>query len=250
MTIICKNCSQQFEGKFCNNCGQSADTQKLNFRFLIRNLRKLFLKYFHEGVLYSASQLFTRPGHTIREYIEGKRVRHIEPMSMLIMMATLYGVLYHYFQINLFADISISDKGYEKIDFKIINEWISTHFSLTTFLLLPVYTLGSFIVFRKQGCNIVEHLYLNTFLATQRLLLRIAAFPLLVAFNGTQQIHTLANIYVIADIGLMIWSYTQFFNRLTKVKSFLLSVLSYAIFYICFLVLLFIGLFIGSILTN
>ena len=109
MTIICKNCCQQFEGSFCNNCGQSADTQKLDFKFLIRNLQKLFLKYFQKGVLYTSTQLFIRPGHTIREYIEGKRVKHIEPMSMLIMTATLYGVLYHYFQINLFADISLND---------------------------------------------------------------------------------------------------------------------------------------------
>jgi hypothetical protein len=250
MAITCKNCFQQYEGNFCNNCGQSADTQKLNFRFLITDLQKLVLKYFHKGILYTSTQLFTRPGHTIREYIEGKRVKHIEPLTMLVMMATLYGVLYHYFQINLFAGISISATGYEKIDFKAINEWISTHFSLTTFFALPVYTLASFTVFRKEGYNFVEHLYLNTFLATQRLLLRIATFPLFAVYNGTPQIHTIANIYVAADVVLMIWSYSQFFNKLKKVKSILFSALSYVIFYIFLLALILIGLYIGSILTN
>ena len=65
--ITCKNCNHQFEGKFCNNCGQSADIHRLDYKSLFKDLRKNFLKYFHGGIFYSAVQLCKRPGDTIRE---------------------------------------------------------------------------------------------------------------------------------------------------------------------------------------
>jgi hypothetical protein len=242
MITKCKNCDHHFEGNFCNNCGQTADTQKINVHFLRRNVQKVLFKYSDAGILYTSRQLFTRPGNTIREYIEGKRVKHFEPFALLVTLATLYGVLYHYFKIDLFAGVSFSPESFKKIDGKMINEWLGTHFALATCLLLPLYTLGSFIAFRKQGYNFVEHLVLNTFLASQRLLLRIATFPVWVFFNGTAYIQPVTRVYIIFDIILMGWGYCQFFNKQTRVKSILLTILSYTVFIICYLVLLVIAL--------
>ncbi len=227
--ITCKNCDSNFEGKFCNNCGQSADTERLDFKFLLKNLRKNFLKYFHGGIFYSAGQLFTRPGHTIREYIEGKRVKHFEPIALLLSVATFYGIFYHYFGINLFEGDKIPG---DKINAKMINDWFSNNFSLETLLLVPLYSIGSYLVFRKQKYNFIEHFYLNTFLGSQRIILRIVTFPLFAVFNGTPQLHIVMNINVFIDVLLLLWSYTQFFNKLTKTKALLLSLLSYAIFFL------------------
>jgi hypothetical protein len=227
--ITCKNCDNNFEGKFCNNCGQSADTQRLDFKFLLTNLRKNFLKYFHGGIFYSAAQLFTRPGHTIREYIEGKRVKHFEPIALLLSVAAFYGIFYHYFGINLFEGDKIPG---DKINAKMINDWFSNNFSLETLLLVPLYSIGSYIVFRKQMYNFIEHFYLNTFLGSQRIILRIVTFPLFAVFNGTPQLHIVMNINIFIDVLLLLWSYTQFFNKLTKTKALLLSLLSYAIFFL------------------
>jgi hypothetical protein len=225
----CKNCDNIFEGKFCNNCGQSADTQRLDFKFLLKNLRKNFLKYFHGGIFYSAGQLFTRPGHTIRDYIEGKRVKHFEPIALLLTVATFYGVLYHYFGINLFEGDKIPG---EKITAEMINDWVSNNFSLETLLLVPLYSLASYIVFKKQKYNFIEHFYLNIFLGSQRIILRIVTFPLFAVFNGTPQLKIVMDVNIFIDVLLLLWSYTQFFNKLTKVKAILLSLLSYAIFFL------------------
>ena len=227
--IICKNCNNNFEGKFCNNCGQSADTQRLDFKFLLKNLRKNFLKYFHGGIFYSAGQLFTRPGHTIREYIDGKRVKHFEPIALLLTVATFYGIFYHYFGINLFEGDKIPG---EKITAEMINDWLSNNFSLETLLLVPVYSLASYVVFLKQKYNFIEHFYLNTFLGSQRIILRIVTFPLFAIFNGTPQLHIVMDASIVVDVLLLLWGYTQFFNKLTKTKALLLSLLSYAIFFL------------------
>ena len=96
MTTTCKNCNQSFEGHFCNNCGQSAKTHQINFQFLWHDIQH-GLFHFDNGILYTSKQLFTRPGNTIREFIEGKQVRHFKPFSLVIVLATVYGLLIHFF---------------------------------------------------------------------------------------------------------------------------------------------------------
>lgn len=234
--ITCKNCNHHFEGKFCNNCGQSADTNRLDYKFLFKNLRKNFLKYFHGGIFYSARQLFTRPGHTIREYIEGKRVKHFEPISLLLTLATLYGLLYHTFGINLFIDVSNSSSASQTTNMNLINKWFSNNYSLATLLSIPIYSIASFIVFRKQHYNFIEHVYLNTFLGSQRIFLHLLIFPSFVIYNGTAKLKIVMDVNIFLDAMLLVWSYAQFFNKLTKGKAILLSVISYVIFLVLFFV--------------
>jgi hypothetical protein len=126
----------------------------------------------------------------------------------------------------------ISDNTLDgKLDLRSAGNWITDHFAIVNLLFVPVYSVGSFITFRKQGYNFYEHIYLNTFLASQRLLIRIATFPLLVILDGTEKIFLFRDLLILADIILMVWSYTQFFNKVKRIKAVLLSVLSYAIFF-------------------
>ena len=169
MRLTCKNCNLHFKGHFCNNCGQSVDTHKMNLHFLWHDIQH-GLFHFDKGVFYTAKQLFTRPGHTIREFLEGKRVKHFKPISLIIILATAYGILYHYFHINSFNNEFL--KGFQEgfnrtttqgknpfiLNFEIINEWVATHYSWMTLFLLPFYALASFCAFKKIGYNYVEHL--------------------------------------------------------------------------------------------
>jgi len=130
----------------------------------------------------------------------------------------------------------LSDNALDgKLDFRSVGNWISDHFSIVTLFFVPVYSIASFLSFRKQDYNFYEHIYLNTFLASQRLLIRIATFPLLVILDGTENIFIFRDLLILADIILMVWSYTQFFNKVKRIKAILLSILSYAIFFVILL---------------
>jgi len=231
MKVTCKNCGQTYTGHYCNNCGQTAETHRLNFHFLWHDIRHGLL-HFDEGVLYSGKQLFTRPGHTIREFIEGKRVKHFKPISLVIVLATLYGLLYHYYHIS-FVEPSPDSTAETGIDFDKFNEWMGTHYAWTILLLIPFYTIGTSIVFRKQGYNLVEYFILNTYKASQKLFLHIALFPVLYYFNGTSKMGTLSLILYLIDIVLIYWTNAQFFNKLSLKKSLLLTLLSQLIFLTC-----------------
>ncbi|WP_281632676.1 DUF3667 domain-containing protein [Flavobacterium luteolum] len=228
MEIICKNCHQIFKGHYCNNCGQPAETHKINAHFLWHDIQHGLL-HFDKGILYSLKQLFTRPGHSIREFIEGKRVHHFKPLSLVVVLATLYGLLYHFFHINTFEAAKTSD-----IDSDYLNEWFATHFSWVTVASIPIYTIGTYLVFRKQGYNFVEFFVLNTFKAAQRISVQLLTMPVLIFLNHTSHIKQYNNIMYVIGIVLIFWTNIQFFNKMSKIKAFFLTLLSHLIFLICF----------------
>lgn len=233
MEIICKNCHQIYKGHYCNNCGQSAETHKINWHFLWHDIQHGLL-HFDNGIPYSIKQLYTRPGHSIREFIEGKRVRHFKPLSLVVVLATLYGVLYHYFHINL-IDVKSTNPDFDYSEF---NEWMSTHFSWITIATIPIFTLGTYICFRNQGYNFIEYFVLNTFKASQKLVAHIITFPLLYFFNGSSHVQKVTTLIYAIDIILIFWTNIQFFNKMSKTKTFFLSILSHIIFLIIFLIIL------------
>ena len=169
--VDCLNCRTQFEGNFCPNCGQSNNVSRMDFHTLWHDIQHGMF-HFDKGVFFSLKELIIRPGKSIREYIEGKRVRHFKPISMLIVLATLYGLMYHYSGINLYFDApklsdtiesgKIPEKMVEMIKMvSQINEWVGTHYAFASLSLLLFFSLGSFLAFRKAGFNFVEHIVLN-----------------------------------------------------------------------------------------
>lgn len=236
MEITCKNCNQTFKGHYCNNCGQPADTHRINAHFLWHDIQHGLL-HFDNGIPYSIKQLFIRPGHSIREFIEGKRVRHFKPLSLVAVLAALYGFLYHYFQINLFQSSVDSE-----IDLGDFNEWMATHFSWVTIATIPIYTVGTYIVFRKQGYNFFELFVLNTFKASQRLFIQILTFPILLYLNSTNHAEKFSTITYLLGIILIFWTNIQFFNKMSRTRAFFLTILSHVIFLITFFIVIIIVL--------
>ena len=229
----------------------------MNFHFLWHDIQHGLL-HFDKGILFTSKELFTRPGSSIREFIEGKRVSHFKPISLIIVLATVYGILYHYFHIKLLKIgmtggiidgwNSGNTKAEAALDINKINEWLATHYSWTALLLLPFYALGSFLAFRKSDYNYTEHLILNAFLTGQRLLVHIAFLPLLYLYNDTT---TLANISIIIDIvclALLAWGYIQFFRQYSKAKAFILTLLSYVYIGVSLLLVSLIGVAITGFL--
>lgn len=145
---------------------------------------------------------------------------------MVIVLATVYGLLYHSFEINLFTS---GEKEIPKLSLD-INHWMAKHYSWFTIATLPLYTLGTYTAFKKQGYNYIEYFVLNTFKASQRLILHIAVFPLLYYFNGTQSIHMVILVIYIMDVVLIYWTNFQFFDKLNAFKVLVLSILSHLIF--------------------
>ena len=88
-TTTCLNCGTEFEGKYCPECGQNAETGRFTFKFIWENLIAAILGR-DGGIWFTLKNLFSRPGAMIVEILNGKRRKYFSPFPMLIFSLTIY----------------------------------------------------------------------------------------------------------------------------------------------------------------
>ena len=222
MNTICRNCHQQLSGHYCSNCGQPANTPDIGPKFIFRQLRKAFIS-FNSGYFYTVKTLMLRPGEMLRGYIEGKRIKQMNPFSFVLLTAGAYVFLFTYYNIKTLPN-SAGD-----IDFQAFTTWYSSHFAFFQLCLIPLYSFGTWIAFGRKRFNFSEYIILNTYMGGQRLVISLVLFPLLYLFNGTPFFSTAVNINTAAGLLMFFWSCNQLFNEQNRIKTFFQTVLAYSI---------------------
>lgn len=154
-------------------------------------------------------------------------------------MATLYGLLRHLFHFSILDKNAVSE--IQGVDYENLNEWISHHYSWIILLSIPMFSVASFVVFRKQGYNFIAHFVLNSYMASQRLIFRIAIFPVIKYFSQSENVTLFVDFLMLMDIVFIFWSYITFFQNLSKVKAFLFSIYTYLLFLVVFFIVLLLG---------
>lgn len=86
----CKNCGNEFDGKYCNNCGQKLYTDH------DRSLKHLFEELFHflthfEGSFFTSIRaIYAKPGTLTADYCGGSRKKYYKPISLYLLLVILY----------------------------------------------------------------------------------------------------------------------------------------------------------------
>jgi len=213
--VECKNCGHEFEGNYCNNCGQLAATHRLNFKFLWHDIQH-GLFHFDNGLLHSLGHLCMHPGYTIQEYVKGKRIGHFKPLSMVVVLATVYGLLKHFFvdEVKEPAKILINDKSINSSTINAVFGWVNSHEAMMALLVVPIYALASFLAYRKEKYNYVEHLVLNAYTSSLRLFVAIILFPLVVLTQHSSVNDVMSTVTTVLELAVTCWCFLQFFNNL------------------------------------
>ena len=245
MQHTCKNCSHKFKGNFCNSCGQSVKINRIDVHSAWHDIQHDII-HIDKGFFYTIYQLFSRPGDAIREFFDGKRVKHFKPITLLFILAGIYAFLYNYFEIqsSTYLTLNIVTTDNVNIGDKIV-QWINNHYSLVTIFSLPLSAFATFLAFRKFGYNFIEFILLTAFIESQKFIVKIASFPLMYALinSGEGQVYTL--ILNLVYFALTLWTTFQFFNKTPKKTVFFRLLLRYLIF---ILIIVFIIIIITSYL--
>lgn len=239
--ITCKNCTHQFEGNFCNSCGQSSHTHEINLHFVAHEIQHGII-HVDRGFFYTIRELFTRPGDTIRAYIDGKRVEHFKPLTFLLIVSTVYAFLSHFLNDDTFIDSAI--KGFKSVpnsknstNTDLVVDWIVAHYAYSTVLIIPLSSLASYIAFIKAKYNYFQHLVLNTFQTGQVTVFHIVYLFLNYLINRNKPNY--ASDYIEISIGFLLtcWTYYQFFNTMSGPKKLVLVAVNYLLFFLLIMVL-------------
>lgn len=243
MTTKCLNCNTDLNGQFCSNCGQSSETHKINLHYLWHDIQH-GLFHFDKGILFTTKELFTRPGHTVREFLDGKRISHFKPISLVIILAGIYSLLSHFFHLNLFSTYyELKGSGDEFNEFKTsvdkLSEWLSQHYSVLALIQIPIFSLGTYVMFKREGYNYIEHLVINCFIAGQKLILHILTFPIYYWLNKTNFSRPVDQFIDIIGYVLAYFTIFQLFNGVKVYKRIWKSLFSLIIPLLIFIAVFF-----------
>lgn len=178
---VCLNCGTNFVGKFCPNCGQKGNIERLTFREAFDNLLGIFTNFEH-GFLHTCLDLCYRPGHMIKDYIQGHRVEYVKPVQLLFLLGTIY-IFLHFVIFQEWSnpsdpgtiDIIEDDNSLQPILTPLMN-YLDNPTMLT--LLLVVFLIGpNHFFFRKapfgKDMNYAEHFYSLVYISCQIFILAI-----------------------------------------------------------------------------
>lgn len=241
----CKNCNQSVDGKFCANCGQSISVDKINLANFLRELSESIFQV-NKGFFYTLKVLFIKPGHSIREYLYGKRKSHFKPIAYAFTLSTIYFLLAKFIGSETFINDSISgwatysnEADLSKTEAKqlAVFGWFAKNYAYTILLLLPVYSLASYLAFFKSGFNYLEHFVLNAYIIGQQAILYSLSAILSIITN---QADFLATVSLFISILYAFFVFSQFFSKLNRVSIILRSMLTYLLYLIMILLVFFI----------
>ncbi|PJE42209.1 MAG: hypothetical protein CUR32_05255 [Flavobacterium sp.] len=210
--ILCKNCQTTTSGNFCSNCGQKTKTLRLDWQY-IKDEVKYTILHVNKGFFFTLKELYTRPGDTINEFIQGKRINHYKPILLLFVLAGISGFL------SLQVDMNALMQGYnsQTLNSKAMMEynkamtWMFSHYALFEILALPIVSFLSWLSFKKWGYNYIENIIINCFAGGQRLVFSIISI-LLYLVVPKEALVKFSSITAIMTFGLTVWTYASLYK--------------------------------------
>ena len=212
----CLNCNNSVKENFCPNCGQKTSTHRFSFSYIFDNgvLNGIF--NVNKSFFFTIKELFIRPGHSIREYIQGKRIRHINAFSLLILLIAIEFLLD-------FGNVNSNEALPEmfKSSGDSLDQILETYPQLTYLIVICATTFSSYLFFRRSKLNFAEHLVMNIYSWSGLIVLGL---PLTLSFafiDDKSLIRPLINIYAIIGFGYAFWFFYQFFSGYNYKKIYL-----------------------------
>lgn len=174
---ICKNCSTEFEGKYCPDCGQKAKTRRITTAHVLDDLRQAVV-HFDRGFLFTIKELALRPGHAVRDFIEGKRTNLMKPVKFAAWASAISFLVFHLMGLDdlMIETMRAQDPNFAKTEK--LSRVFFEHTTLMLFAMIPLIAMISWRLFRKSGYNYAEHFVAIAFFMGQCSVFTILLSPL------------------------------------------------------------------------
>jgi hypothetical protein len=212
---------------------------RIDWHFLGHELEHSVL-HMDRGVLYSLKGLMLRPGHLMRDYIEGRRANQVKPLLLLMISAAVVVLLGKFL---LGGDLvgpsmptdyeqgvgmgAADGRSVAAESFKAtvaVKDWINAHLAAFTLLLLPLQAAVFWLAFKGRGLNYPEWLVISAFLTVQTFIF-MAAAVLVQRWVPTAQVWVVPFAFF-----YLVFSLVQYFRGSSRWKTALRALLGFSLF--------------------
>ena len=208
MMESCQNCNEIITGNFCANCGQKTSVHRYSFKHFVKHDLIYGIWNIDNGIIFTIKELFTRPGHSIREFINGKRVGYFSFVTLLIIILGVSHFVGEYSQVKLSDLMPESSKE----SMNVIEEFTKKYPKITLLLTIPFYSVFSFIWFRKSKLNLTEHFVLNSYKTVVESIIALCFLVITVFYKIQNGLMAIYSFVVFFSLIYAFWYYKQFFS--------------------------------------
>ena len=239
----CPNCDNNFEGQYCNKCGQQV-AHRITMRHIGHDLAHAFT-HTDKGFFHLMLALYRNPGKVAREYIlEQKRKRYVTPFQYLLIIGAVatFIVVNSHFMINTMramgaggAEISARQAAVMQT----MADLQGRYYNFLVMLQLPFLSASTLLVYRKHRLNYAEHLTLHSFISAQTTLTSVILITAIYFFGQGHPVlvRSFISIMIIFSLVYHLVMYTGFF-RDRRFKGFAKAFLAYFLGLTIFVILL------------
>lgn len=246
-TTTCKNCETTFDGKFCPNCSQKADTHRFTLGHFAHEVFHA-VTHTDKGMLFLIKKMFRWPGIVAKEYVLGKRKKYFNPITFLLitMAIQIYASkkldFYNHFLDQTKALVeslptnprakAASEESIQSLESaKEQTSKTLENSKMITFIFLPVLGFLTWIFFKKSGFNYTENVIMGIFVQGQLniLFLLLCILPLLIY---KPLVVGFFYVYIVASWAYCVLAYRQFFVQrkwVTVLKTSVIQILYFTL---------------------
>jgi hypothetical protein len=231
--MSCKNCGYSINGNFCSQCGQSNRVDRINFSNFIKEVSESLFQI-NKGFFHTLIALFIRPGISINDFLDGRRKDHFKPIAYVLTLSTLYFLIARITNQNTWMDDLVT--GYmngardqnEAVEIPRVVTWFLKNYAYSTLILLPVFSLASYLSFLNFGKNYLEHIVLNAYLTGQQ-----ALFYMLFALGGTViDSELMESIPILLSVSYTFWVFWRLFSGGSRFMNIIRTFMTYLLYFI------------------
>lgn len=208
MAENCLNCVNPVTSNFCTYCGQKASIHRYSIKHFIEHDLIHGIWHVDNGILFTIRKLFTKPGHSIREFINGKRVGYFSFVTLLLLILGISHFLGEYAQVKISDLMPESSKG-------IMNElaeFTKKYPKSMLLITIPFYSIFSFLWFRKSKLNLTEHFVLNSYKTVAESMIGLLFVVITIFLSNIKALTLIYSFISLLTLIYAFWYYKQFFS--------------------------------------
>lgn len=182
---VCTNCGDKITKTFCPSCGQKNTVGRLNWAALGDGFLSSFIgdgaigetnRTARYGFLTTLYAIVTRPGESVAEYLEGRRRKYFNPVTILLLMSGFYALIGTTFGV---VDDTVTPSDVTVVYYlNALYVYAASHPATLWLVLLPFTAFAYKWIFRRhEKLRYIEYAYMGIFAAIFSISLSFLQLP-------------------------------------------------------------------------